>query len=107
MNTATKETGKMPLVKVKDKFQVTIPANIRKAIELGIGDLLEAELHEEGILLIPKTVIDRKALLQNFRKVFSETKPENSPFANKSEDEIMEIAIELVKETRAEKKTKK
>ncbi|MCK5784419.1 MAG: AbrB/MazE/SpoVT family DNA-binding domain-containing protein [Desulfobacterales bacterium] len=31
----------MPLVKIKDKFQVTIPASIRKAIELDIGDLLE------------------------------------------------------------------
>ena len=41
----------MPLVKVKDKFQVTIPADIRKAIKLDIGDLLEAELREEGILL--------------------------------------------------------
>ena len=33
----------MPLVKVKEKFQVTIPTALRKAVRLSVGDLLEAE----------------------------------------------------------------
>ena len=102
----TKETGKMPLVKIKDKFQVTIPASIRNAIELDIGDLLEAEVREDRILLIPKTVTDRKAMLKKFRKVFSETNPDSS-FADKSEKELMKIATEAVKETRTAKRSKK
>ncbi len=97
----------MPLVKVKDKFQVTIPASLRKAIKLDIGDLLEAEIREDGILLSRKTVTDNKDLLQKFKKVLSETMPEDSPFANKSESELMDIAIEAVKGTRAKKKHKK
>jgi AbrB family looped-hinge helix DNA binding protein len=97
----------MPLVKVKDKFQVTIPASLRKAIKLDIGDLLEAEIREDGILLSRKTVTDNKDLLQKFKKVLFETMPEDSPFANKSESELMDIAIEAVKDTRAKKKHKK
>jgi hypothetical protein len=30
----------MPLVKVKEKFQVTIPTALRKAVRLSVGDLL-------------------------------------------------------------------
>lgn len=97
----------MPLVKVKDKFQVTIPASLRKAINLDVGDLLEAEVKEDGILLTRKTVTDSKDLLQKFRKVLSEALPGNSPFAGKSDKELMDIAIETVKEIRTEKKPKK
>ncbi|MBC2715509.1 MAG: AbrB/MazE/SpoVT family DNA-binding domain-containing protein [Desulfobacteraceae bacterium] len=96
----------MPLVKVKDKFQVTIPASIRRDIDLDIGDFLEAEVCEDGILLIPKTVTDRKALLEKFRKAFFEANPD-SPFDGKSEEELMRIATDAVKATRAAKRPKK
>lgn len=93
----------MPLVKIKDKFQVTIPASIRRDIDIDIGDFLEAEVCEDGILLVPKTVTDRKGLLTKFRKAFSEADPDN-PFSGKSEQEIMRIADNAVKETRTVKK---
>ena len=95
----------MPLVKIKEKFQVTIPVSIRKTIDLDVGDLLEAELFEEGILLIPKTVINRKILLKKFKKTLSESLPDN-PYTRKTDDDLMDIAIKSVKETRAEKKLK-
>ena len=50
----------MPLVTVKAKFQVTIPAGLRKDIDLREGDLMEATLVGDGILLRPKDVVDRK-----------------------------------------------
>ncbi|MFZ2633761.1 MAG: AbrB/MazE/SpoVT family DNA-binding domain-containing protein [Desulfosalsimonadaceae bacterium] len=96
----------MPLVKIKDKFQVTIPASIRKAAELDIGDFLEAEVREDGILLTPKTLTDRNALLKKFRKVFSEANPDKT-FAGKSDDALMKIATKEIKETRTAKKSKK
>jgi AbrB family looped-hinge helix DNA binding protein len=43
---------------VRAKGQVTLPDEIRKAARLDEGDLLEAELTEEGILLRPQRVID-------------------------------------------------
>lgn len=96
----------MPLVKIKDKFQVTIPASIRRTIELDIGDFLEAEVREEGILLIPKTVTDRKAMLNKFRNVFSAANPDSS-FTDKREKELMKIATEAVKKTRTKRNSKK
>lgn len=49
----------MPYVKVKTKGQVTIPVEFRRDLNLKEGDLLEALVEGGGILLKPKTVVDR------------------------------------------------
>ncbi len=49
----------MPLVRVKTKYQVTLPARIREQVGLRIGDLLEAKVEKGKITLAPKAVIDR------------------------------------------------
>jgi AbrB family looped-hinge helix DNA binding protein len=43
---------------VRAKGQVTLPDEIRKAARLEEGDLLEAEVTADGILLRPQKVID-------------------------------------------------
>ena len=52
----------MPLVKVKEKFQVTIPTALRKAVHLSVGDLLEAEAKGNTIVFKPKALVDREAV---------------------------------------------
>jgi|SRR5581483_11533577 len=49
----------MPLVRVKQKFQVTIPDRVRKQAGLEVGDFLEATAKGNVITLKPKAVIDR------------------------------------------------
>ena len=49
----------MPLVTVKSRFQVTIPARLRKALDLCEGDLMEATVVDGGVLLRPMAVVDR------------------------------------------------
>jgi len=43
---------------LRAKGQLTLPEEIRKAARLEEGDLLEAELTSDGILLRPQKVID-------------------------------------------------
>lgn len=50
----------MALTKVGPKFQVTIPKVAREAIGLNVGDLLEATPTKNGVLLRPKTVVDKE-----------------------------------------------
>ena len=50
----------MPLVKVKDKYQVTLPASVRQKAGVGVGDILEAVAEGNKITLRPKSVIDRE-----------------------------------------------
>lgn len=53
----------MPLVKVKEKFQVTLPAAVRRKAGVAVGDLLEAKVQDKKIMLTPKSVIDRDLAL--------------------------------------------
>lgn len=46
------------LVRVKEKYQVTIPAQLREIIPLQTGDYLEASVYQDGILLRPKHLVD-------------------------------------------------
>jgi len=45
-------------ITLRAKGQLTLPDAIRKAARLEEGDLLDAELTEDGILLRPQKVID-------------------------------------------------
>lgn len=49
----------MSIVKVKTKYQVTLPDKIRKQAAVKIGDILEAKVEKGKITLTPKTIIDR------------------------------------------------
>ena len=49
----------MPSTRVKDKFQVTIPASVRKSVGINVGDILEAVVQGNTILLQPQTPMDK------------------------------------------------
>ncbi len=55
--------SRVPLVKVKTKYQVTLPASVRKKVRLAVGDLLEAKVENNKITLTPKSAIDRELAL--------------------------------------------
>lgn len=50
----------MPLVKVKGKYQVTLPASVRQKAGIAVGDLLEAQVRGKKITLTPKIAVDRE-----------------------------------------------
>ena len=49
----------MALVSVKSKFHVVIPADVREAIGVEVGDMLEARVEAGKITLTPRSVVDR------------------------------------------------
>ena len=83
----------MALVTVKPKFQVTIPAKLRKDIDLREGDIMEAILVGDGILFKPKEVVDRVAAADRIAAKFAEAQPSPAD-RGRSEDEIMRDAID-------------
>jgi len=50
----------MPLVKVKPKYQIVIPQELRRKAGLEVGDLLEAKVEQGKITFTPKSVVDRE-----------------------------------------------
>jgi AbrB family looped-hinge helix DNA binding protein len=53
----------VPLVKVKGKYQVTLPASVRKKAGVAVGDLLEAQVRGKTITLTPKMAHDASSWL--------------------------------------------
>jgi len=89
----------MSLVTVKPKFQVTIPARLREQIALQEGDVLDAVLVQEGILLRPKVVIDKHAVADQLKAVFAK-----APIDPRNESAIMQEAIGDIAAYRASKR---
>ena len=93
----------MPLVTVKPKFQVTIPAKLRKGLDLREGDLMEATLVGDGILLRPKEVVDRNAAADRIASILARIEPSPDD-AGRSEDEIVEEILADIAEARRERR---
>lgn len=93
----------MALVTVKPKFQVTIPAKLRKQIGLHEGDLMEATVVEDGILLRPKEVVDRTAAADRIASILAHTEPSPED-ADRSEDEVMQDTLADIAEARRERR---
>ena len=87
----------MPLVKVKEKFQITLPAELREALHLTVGDLLEATIQDNVIVLKPKVVVDRAqawAKIEHAMASVEDLAPNPQQNPQEQEEEIAEIIKE-------------
>ena len=85
----------MPLVRVKEKFQVTIPTELREALHLAVGDILEATIENETVVLKPKAVIDRKEAWNGVIEVLDRVHAKVPPSTKDPKEEEEEIAREI------------
>ena len=95
----------MSLVTVKPKFQVTIPAKLRRGINLHEGDVMEATVLGDGILFRPMDVVDRNAAADRIVAGLSAADP-SSEDMGRTEDEIMEDAIADIAASRRERRNR-
>jgi AbrB family looped-hinge helix DNA binding protein len=54
------EDDDMALMRVRAAAQLTLPADVRKALNIKEGDYLETEIVDGGVLLKPVALVDRK-----------------------------------------------
>jgi AbrB family looped-hinge helix DNA binding protein len=97
----------LPLVKVKEKFQITLPAELREVLHLAVGDLLEATIEDNVIVLKPKVVVDREQAWAKMEHAMASVEdrapnPQQSPQAQ--EEEIAEIIKEYRKDKHAQRR---
>ena len=54
----------MILVTVKSKFQIVIPHEIARQLNIKVGDLLEASVERGELVYTPKHLVDRKPAIK-------------------------------------------
>lgn len=47
----------MPLIKVKQNYQITLPNGLRKDLNVSVGDYMEIERQDGGLMLRPVKVV--------------------------------------------------
>jgi AbrB family looped-hinge helix DNA binding protein len=90
----------LPLVKVKEKFQITLPVELREALHLAVGDVLEAIIEQDKIVLTPKAVVDRTAAWDRVIAVLDRVHaklPPSDKDPKAQEEEIVQILKEYRK----------
>jgi AbrB family looped-hinge helix DNA binding protein len=95
----------LPLVKVKEKFQITLPAEVRRMLHLAVGDLLEATVERDKIVLKPKAVIDRawQQMTEAMASV-EDCAPNSQQSPREQEEEIARIVKDFRKKHYAERR---
>jgi AbrB family looped-hinge helix DNA binding protein len=92
---ASKGELTLPLVRVKEKFQVTIPTELRESLHLAVGDILEATVEADTIVLKPKAVVDRREAWNGVIEVMDRVHAKQRLSTKDPKEEEEEIAREI------------
>ena len=85
----------------QDRAQITLAAGIRKALNVAVGDYLETEVVEGGVLLKPVAVVERTKAWDEILRIVNRPKW-RGPGPEPSEDETMEMVVDELKRMRKE-----
>ena len=77
----------MALVKVGRAGTITLPAAIRKQLEIAEGDDLEAEVVEGGVLLKPISEAEHRKAWSEIRRIIDRPKWREPPTMSPEEEE--------------------
>lgn len=86
----------MPIVRILEHGQVTIPKKFREALDLEKGDLAEAELEGKRIVITPKKLVKEEAL-KKLIAVMERVHEQNKGF---SEEEVTQDVLKAIAELR-------
>jgi len=87
------------LMRVKRKYRVTIPKEVRRKLGLRVGDYLEVEVQGSTILLKPKALLDKDEALEKLRTVLEKLREKRAAL---SEEEVEREVLETIRAVRSE-----
>lgn len=93
----------MPLVKVIRNGQITIPKELRGALGIEEGDLLEVRLSEGGMTIKPKTAVDRELAKGRFFQMTEQIRESVKDADPRELDEAIAEAVAAAKKVTARK----
>lgn len=104
----SEEDQDMSLMRVRAASQLTLPADVRKALKIKEGDYLEAEIVEDGVLLKPVSVVarahQRKEALKTIERAAARVTNRKPGMHKSGREEEEWIAEQVVKSRRKRRK---
>ncbi len=85
----------MTLMRIRNAAQLTLPAEVRKALNIKEGDYLEASIVSGGVLLKPVSVVERDRAWTGIVKATARVKDKGSRSKKSSLSEEKAIAREV------------
>lgn len=101
MPIAVKERSALPLIRLIRHGQVTLPAKFRSALRLKEGDYLEAMMHENGIMLKPALILNRRQAIAGLHRLMDEVQSRNTRYNQKEVEQEVARAIREVRKLKA------
>ena len=98
-------TSDMALVKIKDRAQITLPPEVRQALNVGVGDYLEAEVVEGGVLLKPVAVVERTKAWDELFEVLKRVRYQG-PEPRPSPEEEERMVVDMIRAYRQERRAR-
>jgi AbrB family looped-hinge helix DNA binding protein len=83
----------MTLMRMRRAAQLTLPIEIRRALNVKDGDYLEAKVVKDGVLLKPVSLVERKRAWKSIQKIASRIRDRYPTNDVKADEE--EIAREI------------
>ena len=77
----------MTLMRVRRAAQLTLPAEIRRALHVKDGDYLEAKVVKNGVLLKPVAITDRERAWKKIEEITSRVRDRNPTGDPKADEE--------------------
>jgi AbrB family looped-hinge helix DNA binding protein len=93
----------MALMRVRRMAQLTLPAEVRRALNVQEGDYLEAQIVQDGVLLKPVAVVERARAWQRIEAIKGRVR-DLKPRSGRSDAEVEGEIADAVKEFRRKKR---
>jgi bifunctional DNA-binding transcriptional regulator/antitoxin component of YhaV-PrlF toxin-antitoxin module len=97
------ENVQMALMRVRRMAQLTLPAEVRRALNVQEGDFLEATIVKEGVLQKPVSIVERERGWEGMMRAASQVK-DLEPNAHEDITAEEEKIAEAVKAHRRERR---
>ena len=93
----------MTLMRLRRAAQLTLPAEVRRALNVKEGDFLEAQIVEGGVLLKPVSVVELQPVWERMQHVMSRGQ-DLQPDPNEGNQAAEEASAEEVESLRRQRR---
>lgn len=96
----------MPTVRVLRHGQLTLPKRLREQLQLAEGDILEAEIQDDAIVLRPKVLLNRNQAWQKLHAIMEQVGHRHQAIPEEEIERDVLEAIQAMRRATSNAKTK-